>query len=454
MKKIAIILFCISLTFPLCAQTSAQADALFRKADWPEACAAYTRLHQKEPSNHVYTYRLARCFGEMGRHEEAVALFEKVSSHKIPLRDYFLAQEYVATYRFSEALETIDAYLAGIRPDNDRYESAQAIREEAETGARWLSKTENVWIVSVQTVPAAHWRDSLRLSKDAGSVSSDGVYLNALGDRRLFADSLGHLYEQSLLMDEWSEPERLPFDGINPFLATDGITVYYSRKNPDGIGGLDLYMTRLNTATHTYLQPALLGMPYSSRGDDVFYALDEAAGEGIFVSAKDDSTMLIYRFVPREERKYMRDAEPAAIRAMAMRQTITPRQQQSATTDTPTKQDDAETATGSPLFSEEETAPAGMLFVVNDSTVYTRMEQFRSEESRALYARYEEVEKLLSQKVRELDRQRRAYAECDTQAEKDCLVPVIMKLEQEVASLRKEQAQLPNQIRLAETAKP
>ena len=322
MRAILTIFFSLLSCVFVLAQNPNKADELFKQANWPAACSMYKRLHQKEPQNHVYTYRYARCLGEMGQPEPSIELFETVSN--IPLRDFFIAREYYKVYRFIDAINALDTYLSTIRPENERYETALQLKAKAEAGARALAKTEDVHIYSATEMPLASWRDSLHLSKEAGSIGPDGSYCNSLGDRRLFADSTGHLCSQSRLMNEWAEPEQLPMDGQNPFLADDGITVYYSRQSADGMGGYDLYMTRLNTATQTWLQPAILNPPFSSTGNDLFYAVDETTGRGVFVSQASDSTVMLYRFVAKDEKHYMRHAEETRIRQMARRQLITP----------------------------------------------------------------------------------------------------------------------------------
>ena len=51
--------------------------------------------------------------------------------------------------------------------------------------------------------------------------------------------------------DEWSRPERIAgevsiddYDEMSPFLASDGMTLYFSSNRPGGKGEYDLWMTR------------------------------------------------------------------------------------------------------------------------------------------------------------------------------------------------------------------
>lgn len=447
MKQKLFIVVLLAISVSVFGQQAATADALFKQGDWTAACAAYKKLHRQDPANYVYTYRYARCLGELGRPEEAIPLFETVTN--ITLRDYFLAAEYIKVYRFRDAVAALDAWLENAKPENERYEKALEMKALAERGARQLAKTEDVLIYAVEEVPADSWRDSLRLSDDAGFISADGSYTTSLKDRLIYSDSLHHLFTRSRLVDEWSEPEQLPFEGENPFLASDGITIYYSHTSPEGLGGSDLYMSRLNTATRTYLQPMLLGMPFSSLGDDLFYGVDDVTGRGVFVSRKDDKTVLLYRFVAADEKKYMRGQDEATIIKMAQRKTI--RQIKS---DVPAGNDE-EFGAFSPMFVKEDSLVAGAFtFVLNDSTVYTDLKDFHSDKARTLCRKWLAVQKELEFKSRELDKQRKTYTNSESAEERQCLVPVITNLEKETAALREETAALPQKIRSAELAKP
>lgn len=444
MKRSLLILVLFFAAVSVFGQQAATADALFKQGDWTAACAAYKKLHRQDPGNHVYTYRYARCLGELGQSDKSIELFETVSN--ITLRDYFLAIEYIKVYRFQDAVNALETYLAAANPESERYDKALQLKALAEQGARWLQKTEDVLIYAVEDVPASSWRDSLRLGKDAGIISADGNYTTSLGDRCIYSDSLHHLYTRSRLVDEWSEPEQLPFDGQNPFLASDGITIYYSQKNPEGLGGYDLYMSRLNTATHTYLQPTMLGMPFSSTLDDLFYGIDDLTGQGVFVSRKDDKTVRLYRFLAEDEKRYMRGQDEETIRKMAQRLII-----RQPKTDTKNIKNDEEFGSFSPMFLQEDTASSSaFVFVLNDSTVYTNFSDFYSDKARMLCHKFLAVQKELEHKSRELDKQRKTYMSSESAEERQCLVPVILNLEKEIDVLQTEITVLQQKTRAAE----
>ena len=47
----------------------------------------------------------------------------------------------------------------------------------------------------------------------------------------------------------------------------DGVTIYYA-SDGEGLGGYDIFVTRYNTNTDTYLVPENVGMPFNSPYND------------------------------------------------------------------------------------------------------------------------------------------------------------------------------------------
>ena len=100
------------------------------------------------------------------------------------------------------------------------------------------------------------------------------VYMNQKEDKIYYAHSTdgNHncLFTQSKLMDQWGDEKQLPMninsdaDDGYPFVLSDGVTIYYASKGNGSLGGYDLFVTRYNINSDTYLTPEQLGMPYNS----------------------------------------------------------------------------------------------------------------------------------------------------------------------------------------------
>ena len=94
-------------------------------------------------------------------------------------------------------------------------------------------------------------------------------------------------------------------DEIYPVLSEDGKRVYFSSKGLYGMGGYDIFVTRYDSDTGTYLKAENLGMPFSSTANDYLYAIDEANKLGYFVTDRRQPAgkVCIYVFIPNETRK-------------------------------------------------------------------------------------------------------------------------------------------------------
>lgn len=110
----------------------------------------------------------------------------------------------------------------------------------------------------------------------------------------LRADSLGgrDLYVSIKKEDGiWTDPENMgatvnsKYADITPFLAADGLTLYFSSDRPGGFGSNDVYMTRrLDYTWKNWSQPRNLGYPINTPGWDAYYTVPANGEFAYFVS--------------------------------------------------------------------------------------------------------------------------------------------------------------------------
>jgi outer membrane protein OmpA-like peptidoglycan-associated protein len=94
----------------------------------------------------------------------------------------------------------------------------------------------------------------------------------------------------------WSEPKsigkkiNLPNNNeMTPFLASDGVTLYFSSDRPGGLGDNDIWMTkRLDSTWTKWSDPVNLGSPINTPDWDAFFTLD-AGGEYAYLTSSDHS---------------------------------------------------------------------------------------------------------------------------------------------------------------------
>lgn len=123
------------------------------------------------------------------------------------------------------------------------------------------------------------------------SLSSDGKVLFFASDR------IGSLGGSDIWMTHrnsdgsWGKPVNLgpnintPQDERSPFLHTDSKTLYFSSNGFDGMGGQDVFYSKLDEHGH-WSQPKNLGYPINSSGDDVNFFVSLDGKTGYFCSRK------------------------------------------------------------------------------------------------------------------------------------------------------------------------
>lgn len=146
---------------------------------------------------------------------------------------------------------------------------------------------------------------------------TDTEYLGSYGDvmyAGLEGDSTYHSILCSMVRfgDRWSEPEVVCTtpDAVHPnqsfpFLLSDGVTLYFAQEDPEGLGGLDIYMTRRGGESNTFFAPENLGFPFNSTANDYLLAIDEESGIGMFASDRRQpaDSVCVYYFRPSDVRE-------------------------------------------------------------------------------------------------------------------------------------------------------
>lgn len=103
------------------------------------------------------------------------------------------------------------------------------------------------------------------------------------------------LYKMERINGAWQAPVNLgskintPADERSPFLARDGITLYFS-SNDSGrsIGGLDIFKATFVSAYETWTDPENLGLPINSAGDEDHFYLNPDGFSAFFSSSRKD----------------------------------------------------------------------------------------------------------------------------------------------------------------------
>lgn len=191
-----------------------------------------------------------------------------------------------------------------------------AAHEENPRIQMMLEATQRVVFIDSLVVDKDDFISHIPLSAECGKLAQAeglGVYTNELADKRYEAmpdaHKQTHIYTRDMISNSWGEAallEGLPADEANyPYVMPDGTTLYFAQKGENSIGGYDVFVTRFNNATGTYLKPENVGMPFSSEANDYFYAIDEQLQLGYFVTDRrqPEGKVCIYVFIPNDTRR-------------------------------------------------------------------------------------------------------------------------------------------------------
>lgn len=303
-----------------------------------------------------------------------------------------------------------------------------------------LPATAKVMFIDSVVVSKNDFLRHIPLSKESGvirtaDVHADvpnqmGIYENELGMRRIYAkgdSAQSVLYTQTRLGDHWgAEAQITDFNSQlyqhqnDPFLASDGVTLYFSAEGSESLGGRDIFMSSFDSDKAAWYKPQNVGLPFNSTANDYLLAIDDLDSLGWLVTDRRQpkGKVCIYTFVPTETRQNfnsdnLSDKELMAYaRLTSIKSTwrFGDREAAMRRLDELKRRNIA-----------KETNGQMMAFVVNDNTVITAPSQFKSNRSRMLYKQLGTLRQQEASLQATLAAKRQAYHKGDKTVANDIL---------------------------------
>lgn len=291
--------------------------------------------------------------------------------------------------------------------------------------------TQKVMFIDSVVVSKSKLLSSLNIPDEAGSIQAYNkffnttdqpnsiVYLNQLKNKCVFSkftDGGWDLYSKEMIGGKWSN--AVPLKGLDilgddvdinwPFLLSDGTTLYFAAKSEESIGGFDIFMTRYDETTQSYLKPENIGMPFNSIDNDYFFIVDEYDGIGWFATDRNqpEGKVCIYSFIYNDVREnYVVDEyTPEQLRQLSeihsISQTWTSNQARLGALE-------QLTAVYKRKFTQKK--KNDFEFVINDELTYTTLTDFRSSEAAEMYVDLNELLRKKNKLDSSIERARIAY---------------------------------------------
>lgn len=415
-KRYFSLLLVLLMLQPLIAVTKNEAKNLVQKGQYQQAVEALQTL-MRQPAN----ARDAECqkllgqsYCMLGQYAEALPYLEQaVKQNRKSGALWYLTITRQHLYDFDGAIEALETYTSVLNSDA-WLERADSLMAECQIGQRAMAHTEDVVIIDSMLVARDQFFTHYRLGAESGRIcmGDEGLYFeNQEADHQLYCMD-GGIAERHRFQNEWDDLHHLSgigsqtFSILDPFLRTDGETLYFACDSTPGMGGLDIYRTTFDPEDGSFYQAERLGMPFNSPFDDYMMAIDETYKVGWWATerrAVADSVM-IYLFMLDEDPTYLDEPSVSRARIDCIAETW---------------RDEAGYAG---LVNELMNAPqevvvqATLHIIITDGVVYGSEDQFRSAKARSEYRQACKVEQQIHDLESTLAAQRQRYAAAEAKA--------------------------------------
>lgn len=448
----------------LLAQSVDQVKKFFEKGEFAQARDMSEKLVKASPANGTYNYYYGACLYETGEKVRALPYLKKGVERKVIDAFRYLGKLYYDMYKFEDAVDCYEDHIEYLEQKGRATENAEAELNHIKIAARMIKSVENVMIIDSFAIAKKDFLNMYKLSEEAGSIKigtepESIVFTTEMKDKEIVSmrkDGYMKLFNRLKLLNDWGEPELIESlieedDTCNinyPFLMGDGTTLYYASDGENSLGGYDIFVTRYDLEDSEYLKSENLGMPFNSPANDYMYAIDELNNIGWFASDRyqPKDSVCVYAFVPNEVKRtydYESTNPEELINAASLRSIKS------------NWKDDAKMRKARQQLAtlrytkKEEIKTNDFDFVIDDSTIYHFISDFKSAEAKNAYLLFMQKSKEYKQIQLTLDAKRGEYSAANN-TKKQQLSMGILELEARAYSLNNELKQLEMKVRNAE----
>lgn len=334
--------------------------------------------------------------------------------------------------------------------------------------------TQQIVIIDSIVMDKNQFLSAFRLSSETGSVTTcqeffgkpvkGYLFRNEMGNKIYFSmpdDSLRQqLFTSDKLGEEWSKAQ--PLQGISegiseasyPFMLADGITFYFAGKGEESIGGYDIFLTRYDSHSGSFLKPENIGMPFNSEANDYMFAIDELNQIGYFVSDRrqPEGQVCVYIFIPSDSRKTYDSSmyTEQQIRDFADITRIADTWGDGQLRKNALMRLEAINAQ-KPTAEVQQTTDNQQVIIINDHLTYSKASDFRSQKAAMLYKQLISARKQLDMLESELSKSRDYFAKA-SDSERTSLRKEILSAEKELLQLNRQIKTLEKQTRNEENS--
>lgn len=387
-----------------------------------------------------------------------------------------LVDSLISEYCFDEALTILNEDTQLATEAGYPTEALEKLTDKVIAAKNKLEATEKIIVVDSVVINKSDLLKTIAIDQSCGDILTPqecqkvlglkympaGVgYINAFRDFIIFTKAgkggAVSLMRSNLYGNKWTDP--MPLAGLEdnsaqqgfPYLLSDGTTLYFASKSELSLGGYDIYQTRYNNETKSYLKPQNVGFPYNSPYDDYLMVFDEVNNIGWFVSNRyqPKDKVCVYIFLPSQVRQTYAGSDIETLREFAALRSI-------KNTQKGHEKDIAEAIERLKGIGKIKTAGApeySLQLEISNGVIYKSLDQFRNKQAREMATELIIQQNKFKNMGDMLNSARREYETSQSATEKKTLTTIILQREKEHEQLRKMIFDMENKIRQAETKK-
>lgn len=333
-------------------------------------------------------------------------------------------------YDFEKASSLYSQFAQSLkkRPNPERERLLEEYERQLEIADNFLSNVQQIEIIDRIDVPSDEFLNAIRLPISGGQIRNASLspFKEARGGDFIFSDESGdfimwtqedshgllRIAESTRLTDgSWEQPilesETLNDGGNarNPFMLTDGTTLYFTADGEGSMGGYDIFIATKDPSTGEYRQPINLGFPFNSPANEYLLAVDEENGVGWWVTDRNnlDGQVSIYVYLTSDVRRNYNPDEEDNLTALASASDISLTQNPAADYSIIKKR----IARSSSKSSSGQ--DSDFTFAMPGGNVYTKLSDFSAAASKRIMQQYLAAQKEQEDDLNRLDLLRRRY---------------------------------------------
>ena len=472
MKRIKLLIISALICVLSNAQTLQQGRNYFLQGDYEKAKPIMLKYLKQKPDDASRNYWYGICCMETGEKDKAIPYLEKAASKKIFKAYRALGEYYLEREDYQPAITNLEAFVKGISSDKELHDAALEDSLTHATGSlkvlfRMLRNTSRVCFIDSFRVSKNELFSTYIIGESTGSFypssaffedDSEGeVFLPETGQNILYSrmtpQGVFRFYTKFKSFDRWTD--ETPVSGLDtdgdlryPFLQNDGVTIYYAASGSESMGGLDIFVSRYNTATGKYLKPENIGMPFNSEANDYLYVIDEDNNLGWFATDRRQpkDTVCVYVFIPNERNQKFNyeDGDTLAIHRAARLTSIAETQ-----SDLMAVRAARQRLTLLRYELAEKSEQGSFTYIIDDFTTYHNLDDFKCPDAAKLYQRWTELKHQYETDLAKLNKQRDDYADASRQ-EKERMTSQLLEFEDKVLKTEQQVIKMENDIRTTE----